>query len=235
MSPVHDDALVRLESIEFSYGSRKALDGVDFTLCRGDRIAVVGGNGAGKSTLLKILAGIVEPQSGRVTAGTACRGLRAAYLPDGPYMEEWMSVRAWWLYAGWLSGLGRAEIFSALRGLREPLGLDGLEKRLIGTLSHGERKRVAMAACLMVRPQLLLLDEPGDGLDPGQRRLLAEVLRERWRGTLVLTTHWFEEASALCDEAVLMSEGRIVERGEVDALWRRCSMETASGRLQEPA
>jgi ABC transport system ATP-binding/permease protein len=196
--------LVNLESVSLSYGVRPLLDDVSLGIADGDRVGIVGRNGAGKTSLIQVLAGVSGPHSGRVTHAS---GLRIGVLAQGDSLDPSASVRA--VVLGdrpdhdWAGDRSLRAVVSTL--LRE----DMLE-RLVGTLSGGERRRVALAALLVSNIDLLMLDEPTNHLDIETIDWLARYLAAR-RGALVVVTHdrWFLDA--VCTLTWEVADGRVAQ------------------------
>jgi len=217
--------LIRTEDVTIGYQGTPAVRSADFSLYVGEVVALMGRNGAGKSTLLRSLVGLVRPQAGRITVGsldatrtsTAALCRIAGFLPQNPndllfaetVREEWeFSLRQHGIdpVAGW------AQYGTPLA---EQLGLTALLHRYPRDLSVGERQRVALGAILLVRPRVLLLDEPTRGLDHHTKQQLASLLKT-WRTEgmgIVVITHDVEFAAQIADRVVMMAEGQIVADG----------------------
>jgi energy-coupling factor transport system ATP-binding protein len=192
-APVESGEVVAaLEGVAFAYGDRRVLDGAELQLRRGEVVALTGPNGSGKTTIGKLAAGLLEPDGGHIR-----RDGRAAYLSQDPgrYLTRERADEEVALGIG--GDLPRARRWLAA------LGLEGLEHRHPRDLSSGERERLALAAVLVVEPDLLVLDEPTRGVDPERKAELAELLRARAneRATLVIT-HDESFATAVADRTV---------------------------------
>lgn len=213
---------VRVDNIAKRFGAHESLRGVSFELREGRCTALLGPNGAGKTTLIRILTGLLSPTAGQV----GFQGLRQGddpraligYLPQTPAFHSWMSGREFLRYAAELCGLGRGE--SAVRSdeLLERTGLGGAAgKRRIGGYSGGMKQRLGLAQALIHRPRLLVLDEPVSALDPVGRREVMELLRELKRETTILfSTHVLHDAEELCDDVMILQEGRIAVSGPIE-------------------
>ena len=210
------------------------MDHVDLEVPAGSVVAVLGPSGCGKSTLLRAVAGLEVPASGTVAydgqdlAGTPThkRGF-ALMFQDGQLFEH-LDVAANIAYPLRLRNspghLNRADRAGEVAELLELVGLEGYADRAPATLSGGERQRVALARALAVNPRLLLLDEPLSALDRGLRERLATDLHDILRKagtTAMLVTHDQEEAFAVADRMALMRDGRIVQGGTLDEVWRQ--------------
>jgi lipooligosaccharide transport system ATP-binding protein len=191
------------------YGKTAALDPVELEIWDGEALALVGPNGAGKSTLLSLLAGALEPSDGRVERR---KGVRVGWAPQRPAQYGRLSARE------------NLEFFARLEGEPEPreaairllsdFDLPG-EPAPSANLSVGNRQRLNLAIALLGDPEVLLLDEPTTGLDPQARHIVWDRLyRLKRQGvTLILTTHYMDEAEQLCDRLVVMDKGKIVAEG----------------------
>ena len=204
------------------YDDVLAVDGLDLEVRRGECFGLLGPNGAGKTTTIEILEGLLAPDAGRVRVlGQAWGGdddaLRARlgiHLQESQLDEKLSVLETLRLFRSFYP-LGRA--VDDVLGLLE---LDGKRGSWVGKLSGGQRQRLAVGCALVGDPELLFLDEPTTGLDPQSRRQLWALL-ERYRadgGTILLTTHYMDEAHALCDRVAIVDRGRIVTLGSPDEL-----------------
>ena len=206
-----------VENLVKRYGEVLAVDGLSFSVERGEIYGLLGPNGAGKTTTLEIVEGLLRPDSGRVTVlgldgateGRAIKARTGVQLQSSSYYE-------YLTLAEILSLLGR---FYSKRlppsQLLELVGLAGKKDRRIRHLSGGEQQRFALAASLVNDPELVILDEPTTGLDPLSRReLWALVQQVRQRGaTVIVTTHYLEEAEEMCDRVAIINHGRLLAEG----------------------
>lgn len=210
-----------------------AVKGVDIDVDAGELVGFLGPNGAGKTTTLRMLTTLLTPTAGH--AEVAGRDLRAdpvgvrrriGYVAQGGGTGPECKVSEELELQGRLYGLGKADAIARGRLLTEQLDLSGLDDRLTKTLSGGQRRRLDIALGLVHRPQLVFFDEPTTGLDPQSRANLWEhirALRAQQGTTLFLTTHYLEEADALCDRILVIDGGEIVAEGTPDALKARVS------------
>jgi gliding motility-associated transport system ATP-binding protein len=199
------------------YGPHTAVSGVDLDLRPGEILGLLGPNGAGKTTLLRRLAGILPGHAGTVDldgADPATDGrtrARIGYLPEDPPLYADDTALQYVTYLAALSGLARGRRRSEAAAALERVGGTKLAGRLVGRLSKGQRQRVALAGAIVHGPDVLLLDEPSEGLDPRQvvalRRLLAEL---REKASIVFSTHLLAEAQTVCDRVVVIDQGRVV-------------------------
>ncbi|MCC7336864.1 MAG: ABC transporter ATP-binding protein [Pirellulaceae bacterium] len=196
--------------------SIEALQGVDLTVRRGEVFGLLGPNGAGKTTLIKILLGIVRCTAGSASLLGAPAGSRAArqrigYLPENlSFPSHHTAVRALQLY-GRLSRVSERVIHSRSLELLELVGLAGRQHELVRKYSKGMRQRLGLAQALLHEPELLILDEPTDGLDPVGRseiRRLISALREQGK-TVFLNSHILQEVELVCDRVAILADGTL--------------------------
>jgi heme exporter protein A len=208
--------VVEARGLTRSFGGRRAVNGVDFTLDEGDCLALFGPNGAGKTTLLRVLAGLLKPSGGMAkVAGVT--------LPGGPELRALIGLisHASMLY-GALTARENVEFAARLYGVRDPraaataslarMKMLGRADSPVRALSRGMQQRVSIARAMVHAPRLVLLDEPFTGLDDAGAAALGELLAElRAHGTtLVLVTHNIQEGLSLATHAAIMQEGRLV-------------------------
>ncbi len=199
------------------YGPRTAVDNVDLELRPGEILGLLGPNGAGKTTLLRRLAGLLPGSAGTVDldggdpAVDADARARIGYLPEDPPLYGDDIALQYVTYLAGLSGVPRGKRKAAATDALARVGADKLADRVIGRLSKGQRQRVALAGAIAHRPEVLLLDEPSEGLDPRQvvalRSLLADLKK---KASIVFSTHLLAEAQTVCDRVVVIDQGRIV-------------------------
>jgi cobalt/nickel transport system ATP-binding protein len=227
------ESVIAAEELSFRHGTgaggaTNALDAVSFTIDRGRRVALLGANGAGKTTLLLHLNGILRPNSGRICFGGkqldySTRDLAALRERIGLVLQDpddqLLAATVIEDIAYGLLNLGRppAEAMRRAEEILERMGLGAMRDRPPHLLSGGERKRVALAGVLVMKPEVFLLDEPFAGLDAnGVERLMAELDENLGReSTVIFSTHETDLAYAWADDAILLSKGRIVGQGTV--------------------
>jgi ABC-2 type transport system ATP-binding protein len=219
------EAVIRVDALRKTYGELVAVDGVSFDVRRGEVFGLLGPNGAGKTTTVEVLEGLREPDSGEVSV----LGVDAIRRPDELRSRIGVSLQTAALYPK----LTVVEVIELFRGfytsgrpveeLVELMDLGEKRKTRTQDLSGGQRQRLSVALALVNDPELVFLDEPTTGMDPAARRMLWDVvlsLKDRGRSVL-LTTHYMEEAEVLCDRLAIMDHGRILESGTVDELVSR--------------
>jgi ABC-2 type transport system ATP-binding protein len=198
----------------------EAVKGVDIDVAAGELVAFLGPNGAGKSTTLRMLTTLLPPTSGTaqvagasITEDPASVRSRIGYIGQGDGAGHSFRVRDELVMQGKFYGMNSSDSTSRATELMQTLDLTSLGKRRVSTLSGGQRRRLDVALGLMHRPRLLFLDEPSTGMDPQNRANLwehIERLRERQETTIVLTTHYLEEADAQAERVVVIDHGRII-------------------------
>jgi ABC-2 type transport system ATP-binding protein len=211
------DPVIRVDDVHKSYGEVRAVDGVSFEVHRGEVFGLLGPNGAGKTTTVEMLEGLRKPDGGRLEI----LGLDAVHQPDALQERIGVTLQTAELYPK-LTVVEVLDLFRSFYQRTLPTDqlvdfLDLGERRKAQTreLSGGQRQRLAVALALVNDPEVVFLDEPTTGLDPAARRSLwdlIERLREQ-RKTILLTTHYMEEADHLCDRLAIMDHGHILEMG----------------------
>jgi heme exporter protein A len=222
-STTENPSLLDVVSLTRSFGSRRAVDGVTFSLARGECLALFGPNGAGKTTLLKMLAGLLRPSAGQALVGgvplSSDAGHRAqlGFISHNTMLYSALSARENVAFAARLYGLPNVaeEVANALRRMSM---LDRADTP-VRALSRGMQQRVSIARAMVHRPKLVLADEPFNGLDESGAGALAMLLEDvRAAGTsLVLVTHNIAEGLALATEAAVMNRGKLVMRDRMAA------------------
>jgi ABC-2 type transport system ATP-binding protein len=210
------ELLIDVRDLVKHYGSIRAVDGISFQVRRGEVLGFLGPNGAGKTTAMRMITGFVEPDRGSAAVAgfdIATRPLdarrRLGYLPENAPSYGEMTVH------GFLEFVASSrELEDRPASIREAVSMTGLEGVLhqtIDTLSKGYKRRVGLAQALIHDPEVLILDEPTDGLDPNQKALVQELISNLSKDkAIVLSTHILDEAEKVCNRAVIISEGRLL-------------------------
>ena len=228
--------MIEITGLTKRYGDFTAVDGIDLEVEPGIIFGLLGPNGAGKTTTLRMIAGIIEPDGGRVTIGghdvvKEPRSARAllGFIPDRPFVYEKLTGAELLRFTAGLYDMAGPEVEARIDELLDLWGLTPWRDQLIESYSHGMRQKVIISSALVHRPQVLVVDEPMVGLDPRSARLLKDLLRSYADrgGTAMVSTHTLELAETLCDRLAVIDRGRIVAGGTLDDLRRAAAADTA--------
>ncbi len=206
------------------YGERLAVDGVSFSIAAGECYGLLGPNGAGKTTTISMLCGLVPSDEGEITinghaGGTLEAKASVGYVPQDLALYPDLTALENLTFFGELYGLTGKELRGRIGEILELVGLTDRAKDRIGTYSGGMKRRANMAAGLLHRPQLLVLDEPTVGVDPQSRNSILETVG-RLGIAVLYTTHYMEEAAKLCDRIGIIDDGHLIAEGTADSLVR---------------
>ena len=218
--------MIVADSLTRKFGSRTAVDGISFTVPKGEVVGFLGPNGAGKSTTLKMVSGFLPPTSGHVkVAGfdVADESLevrkRLGYMPEAVPLYPEMRVEEYLSFRGEIKGVARAKRRDAIQRAMELADVKDVARRLVGELSKGYKQRVGLADALVSEPELLILDEPTAGLDPNQILQVRELIKTLGKKhTIFLSTHILSEVEAVCSRVVIIAKGKIVGEGTTEEL-----------------
>src|SRR5574339_264922 len=213
--------MIKIDNLVKAFGAKRAVDGVSFDVERGEVLGFLGPNGAGKSTTMRMITGFMPPTSGSVTIGghdVAESPLEAkrliGYLPENAASYPDMTVQGFLEFAAELRGLRGSQRKQAVACVVECCFLQNVLRQSIDTLSKGYKHRTCLAQALIHDPQVLILDEPTDGLDPNQKHEVRNLIRDLGRSkAIVFSTHILEEVDAACTRAIIIDRGRIVANG----------------------
>ena len=216
--------MIDAEGLTRRYGDTLAVDDVSFAIGKGEIVGLLGHNGAGKTTIMKMLTGYLEPSGGRVRVddldvveSAQAVQQRLGYLPENCPVYPEMTVVGYLDYVAGLRGVDNRPL-----ALREVLAATELTDRAldpIGTLSRGYQQRVGVAQAIVHKPQLLIMDEPTNGLDPSQTQHMRElILRLAEQATVILSTHIMQEVDAVCDRVMILRAGELALDERLDAL-----------------
>ena len=218
--------MIKIENLVKSFGPKRAVDAISFTVERGEVLGFLGPNGAGKSTTMRMITGFMPPTSGRISVG----GYDVAespietkrligYLPENAASYPDMTVAGFLKFAAELRGLGGKARKKAVQHVIELCFLDSVLHQSIDTLSKGYKHRTCLAQALLHDPQVLIMDEPTDGLDPNQKHEVRNLIRELGANkAIVFSTHILEEVDAACTRAIIIDRGKIVANGTPEEL-----------------
>jgi ABC-2 type transport system ATP-binding protein len=210
--------VLQVEGLRKRFGRRVAVDSISFSVELGEIVGFLGPNGAGKTTTMRMISGFLEPDEGvvkvfgiDVASDRARAQERIGYLPEGNPLYEEMTPLTYLRFIAEARGVDPKSVRGPVMRAAQEANVGAAISRPIETLSKGVRRRVGLAAALIQDPMLLVLDEPTDGLDPNQRRVLRERLGALAKDRAVLiSTHRLEEVAAICTRAIIIDQGRIV-------------------------
>lgn len=219
------------------YGDLLAVDDVSFRIGRGEIVGLLGHNGAGKTTIMKMMTGYLEPTSGRVLIeggevrpDSALTRRRIGYLPENCPVWSDMTVLEYLDYQAALHGVPAHERDAAVVRAVRRTDLAAKATAAISTLSRGYRQRVGVAQALLHSPDIVILDEPTNGLDPTQIRHMRELIRELARSaTVIVSTHILQEVQAVCERALILRGGRLVMDARLAELAATQALQLAVG------
>jgi len=211
-------AVIVLESVSKRYGSRTIIHDLSFTVEKGEIVGFLGPNGAGKTTTMRMIAGFTAATSGRVSVAgfdMATQNVEAArrigYLPERPPLYDALDVSAYLRFVARVKGVRRSAIPAELERVMSACHLEAVVRHEIFKLSKGYRQRLGLAQALLGNPEVLLLDEPTAGLDPGQIQETREVIRAFGRDHAVLfSTHILAEVTLICRRVAIINHGRLL-------------------------
>lgn len=224
------DLVIETEGLTKHYGEFVAVEDVDLAVARGEVFGVLGPNGAGKTTTILMLLGLTEPTAGRVRVlglDPVRRPLsvkaRVGYMPERVGFYDDLTAREHLIYIAKLNGVPRNEAHTRIEDALTEVGLGGAMDKQIDAFSRGMRQRLGVAEVLIKQPDLIIMDEPTQGLDPdGAREFLKTILRLKEQGiTILLSSHLLFQVQSVCDRVGLFHNGRMVLNGTVKELAQR--------------
>jgi len=225
--------MIEVANLSKRYGDLAAVQDLSFTAHPGEILGFLGPNGAGKTTTLRVITGFLPATSGTVRVcgfdvfeESAEVRRRIGYLPENPPLYNDMMVVPYLRFAARIHGVERGGVGTAVDRVIDTCGLGGVTGRLLGHLSKGFRQRVGLAQALIHDPEVLILDEPTNGLDPGQIREMLSFIRSLGaKRTIVLSTHILSQVLSACQKVVIINDGRIVLEAALGDLTRDRSLE----------
>lgn len=211
---------IKIDKLSKSYGTQKALDSVSFSIQKGEVVGLLGPNGAGKSTLMKSVTGAIIPDGGDVLIDEYSvlknpieTKKRIGFLPENNPLYFEMYVREYLNFVADIRGQKKEVVEEVI----QKVGLTPESHKKIGQLSKGFKQRVGLAQAILSNPEILILDEPTNGLDPNQILEIREVIREIGKSkTVILSTHIMQEVEALCSRVILLNKGKIVADSPIE-------------------
>jgi ABC-2 type transport system ATP-binding protein len=229
--------MIKVENLTKAFGAKRAVDDVSFEVNKGEVLGLLGPNGAGKSTTMRMITGFIPPTSGKVSVcgfdmleDPIPGKRRIGYLPESAPSYHEMTVRSFLEFAAAIRGLRGAERKRAVDRAVETCFLESVFNQTIDTLSKGFRHRTCFAQAIIHDPQVLVMDEPTDGLDPNQKHEARTLIRRMGENkAIIFSTHILEEVEAVCTRAIIIDRGRIVANGTPQELKAR----SKTGRLED--
>lgn len=229
------DRMLQIEGLTKQFGSFTAVDNISFSVNRGEVLGFLGPNGAGKTTAMRMVTGFLTPTSGTAYVGghdvtTAPLEVkrRIGYLPEGAPLYEDMTPGELLAFISDVRGLSGAVKREAISTAASRINIEHVMHQAIGTLSKGYKRRVGIAQAILHDPEILILDEPTDGLDPNQkhevRKLINEMAKDK---VIVISTHLLDEVDTVCSRAIVIARGKIVADGTPADLESRSELHNA--------
>jgi ABC-2 type transport system ATP-binding protein len=223
--------MLEIQGLTKQFGQFTAVDDISFSVASGEVLGFLGPNGSGKSTTMKMVTGFLSPTAGTaivcgkdVTRDPIAVKKHIGYLPEGAPLYEDMTPAGMLSFVSDVRGLSGAARRNGIDNAVDKLQLDEVFNQQIGTLSKGFKRRVGLAQAILHDPDVLILDEPTDGLDPNQkhhvRELIADMSKDK---AIVISTHVLEEVDAVCSRAIVIARGKMVADGTPADLERRSS------------
>ncbi len=221
--------MIKVQNIVKHFGSIRAVDDISFTVDKGEVLGFLGPNGAGKSTTMKILTCFLQPDSGTASVGGSDIledpvGVRQkiGYVPENVPLYEDMSVGSFLRFVCDVRGIKGQDAVSAIDRVVEQCNIMSVYHQVMETLSKGYKRRVGLAQAFLHDPEILILDEPTDGLDPNQKHDVREMIRGMAKDKcIIISTHILEEVDAVCNRAIIIAAGKVLADGTPKELSKR--------------
>ena len=218
--------MLKVENLKKSFGSFEAVKGISFSVAKGEVLGFRGPNGAGKSTTMRMITGFIPPTSGTaVICGHDILkdpiGAKSAlgYLPEAAPSYRAMTVEDFLTFIAKARGFSGAAVKERVAAVIEKARLANVAKQTIDTLSKGYRQRTCFAQAILHDPQVLIMDEPTDGLDPNQKFVVREMIKEMAKEkAIIISTHILEEVDAVCTRAIIIAQGEVKADGTPEKL-----------------
>ena len=235
--------MLRIENLTKTYGSKRAVDDLSFSIPGGEICAFIGHNGAGKTTTIKSVCGTMRFDSGDIFIDDisikkdpiACKSL-TAYIPDSPEVYEFLTGIKFLNFVADIYSIPPEARESRIHKYSDMFELTGDLAQPVGAYSHGMKQKLTIISALIHQPRLMVLDEPFVGLDPKASRTLKDLMREVCNngGAIFFSTHILEVAEKLCDRVVIIKSGKLVASGYMDEVKGDSSLESIFFELAEP-
>src|SRR3954468_1838983 len=213
--------MIKAEQLTKAFGSKRAVDGLSFSVERGEVLGFLGPNGAGKSTTMRMITGFIPPSAGSITVGgfdVVENGIPSrrliGYLPENAPAYTDMTVYGFLKFCAEIRGLRGDAVAKAVHRVVDMCFLERVLHQSVETLSKGYRHRTCFAQSIIHDPEVLVLDEPTDGLDPNQKHEVRGLIRRMGeKKAIIFSTHILEEVDAVCSRAIIIDRGKIVANG----------------------
>lgn len=223
--------MIDISNLTKHFGPKVAVDNLSLSVQKGQVLGFLGPNGAGKSTTMRMITGYLPPTAGSIVIGGTdmledpnAAKARIGYLPESAPLYQDMTVIGFLKFAAELRNLTGSAGKAAIEKAIATCFLDKVRHQAIDTLSKGYRHRTCLAQAILHDPEVLILDEPTDGLDPNQKDVVRNLIREMGKTkAIIFSTHILEEVEACCSRAVIIDQGRVVADGTPDELKRRAT------------
>jgi ABC-2 type transport system ATP-binding protein len=229
--------MIEVQNLQKRFGAIKAVKGVSFNVKKGEVLGFLGPNGAGKTTTMRMITGFLPPSSG--SAVVCGHNIikepvkvkdKIGYLPENAPAYDSMTVTNFLSFAAEIRGFSGSNKKERIGSAIEKCRLEKVRHQSIGTLSKGYRQRACFAQAILHDPPVLIMDEPTDGLDPNQKYVVREMIKEMAaEKVIIVSTHILEEVEAVCSRAIIISNGTIVANGTPDELKKKSD----TGRLED--
>jgi ABC-2 type transport system ATP-binding protein len=235
--------MIEVKSLSKSYGALKAVDDLSFSVEAGQVLGFLGPNGAGKSTTMKMLTGFLTPSSGTalingvdVVEDSVTARKNIGYLPEGAPSYGEMTVQQFISFVARARLIEKNKVAASVDDIIDRLNLTVVKHQTIETLSKGFKRRVGLAQAIIHDPQILILDEPTDGLDPNQKREVRNLIRDMAKDKIiVISTHILEEVEAVCNRVMIIANGKLLADDTPQGLISRCRYHNAVTLVVEGA
>lgn len=208
--------MIKVNNLTKSFGNIKAVDNLSFEVQKGDVVGFLGPNGAGKTTTMRLIAGFYSPDQGNITIETQ---KHIGYMPENNPLYKDMLVSEILNFSADLKRIPKQERKTAFDFAIKSVAIEDVFYRPINELSKGYKQRVGIALALLHKPQIFIMDEPTEGLDPNQRTEIRALIRNLARDrTIIMTTHVMQEAQAVCNRLIIINQGKLVADGTSEEL-----------------